>query len=87
MTVYGFSVTTEEAYAAIDTEKGDKLIALLKMKNAVGIHPHPSGYFHIALFPTREQRDAALMMARRAGFETAEIVEECGEIDDAYRRD
>lgn len=87
MTVYGFSVSTAEAYEAIDTEKGDKFIALLKMKNAVGIHPHPSGFFQIALFPTPEQRDAALMMARRAGFETAEIVEECGEIDDAYCRD
>ena len=87
MTVFGFTVTTEEAFAALDTEKSDKFIALLKMNNAVGVHPYISGYYQIALFPTRKQRDSALKMARQAGFETAEIDEECGEIDDAYRRD
>lgn len=84
MVAYGFGITTDEGFESVDTEKGHKLLLALKANGVLGVHPHFSGQFQIFLFSSEKQRDRALELVQRAGFETAEIVEEACEIDDIY---
>ena len=84
MKAYAFSISTDEVFYSIDTDKGNELLNQMKKCQLIGIWQEPNGLFQAFLFRTPEERNAAYTEACFIGYETAAVMIETAEIDDCW---
>lgn len=84
MKAYAFSISTDECFDNMFTDKGNALIDILKRNSCLGVWQHPDGWIQVFMFKTIKQRDDAFELAKEADFNTAELIANTATIDERW---